>query len=105
MGAFSEIFPEGYEIIDLSVPLEDRAVSEPVRPRIRYSDHRKGYWQMRFLFGVKKAQLRVSNGLGWAIEKVTAITHTGTHLDAPWHYGPKSGGKPARRIDEVPLDW
>src|SRR5690606_35564749 len=42
---------------------------------------------------------------GWAIEQIEAITHTGTHVDAPYHYGPTSGGKPARRIDEVPLEW
>ena len=33
-------------------------------------------------------------------------THTGTHLDAPWHYHPTmSGGERAITIDEVPLDW
>jgi kynurenine formamidase len=26
-------------------------------------------------------------------------------VDAPYHYAPVSEGKPARRIDEVPLDW
>src|SRR6202011_266202 len=44
-------------------------------------------------------------GLGWAVEEVQAITHTGTHVDAPYHYGPTSEGRPARRIDEVPLEW
>lgn len=33
-------------------------------------------------------------------------THTGTHVDAPAHYGSRTsyGGKP-RTIDEMPLDW
>ena len=33
-------------------------------------------------------------------------THTGTHIDAPSHYGSRAayGGRP-RDIDEVPLDW
>lgn len=93
------------EIIDLSVPLQHQAVSEPMKPKIKYIDHKKGFWQMRFLFGVRNKQLKRSKGLGWAIEKISAITHTGTHVDAPWHYGPESGGKPARRIDEVPLEW
>jgi kynurenine formamidase len=26
-------------------------------------------------------------------------------VDAPYHYGPTSEGRPARRIDEVPLEW
>ncbi|MDF1861191.1 MAG: cyclase family protein [Verrucomicrobiales bacterium] len=94
-----------YDLIDLSVPLQHGAVSEPLKPKIRYIDHKKGAWQMRFLFGVKAKQLLRSRGLGWAMEKVSAITHTGTHVDAPYHYGPESEGRPARRIDEVPLEW
>ena len=26
-------------------------------------------------------------------------------VDAPWHYYPTSGGKKARTIDELPLEW
>ncbi len=60
---------------------------------------------MRQFFGVRAEDLAYSGGLGWAVEEVQAITHTGTHVDAPYHYGPLSEGRPARRIDEVPLDW
>src|SRR5262249_21975020 len=49
--------------------------------------------------------LVTSGGLGWAIEEIQAITHTGTHVDAPYHYGPMSEGRPARTIDDVPLEW
>ncbi|MCA1587219.1 MAG: cyclase family protein [Chloroflexi bacterium] len=44
---------------------------------------------------------------GFAIsnETVTLTTHTGTHMDAPLHYGPRTGDQPARSIDEVPLEW
>jgi kynurenine formamidase len=44
---------------------------------------------------------------GFAIsnETVTLTTHTGTHMDAPLHYGPRTGDEPARSIDAVPLDW
>jgi hypothetical protein len=38
------------------------------------------------------------------VDEVTAVTHCGTHVDAPWHYGPTSGGAPATRIDECPLE-
>ena len=31
--------------------------------------------------------------------------HSSTHIDAPWHYGPVVEGKPAKTIDEVPLEW
>ena len=40
------------------------------------------------------------DGQGWASETVKLITHAGTHVDAPWHYFPTSGGERARTIDE-----
>ncbi len=93
-------------LIDLSVPLEDAAVSEPMPPRIRYITHEhEGLAQMQQFFGVRPEQLVWSTGKGWAIEEIQAITHTGTHVDAPYHYGPESEGRPARRIDELPLEW
>ena len=42
---------------------------------------------------------------------MTLITHSGTHMDAPWHYHAtmnyllKPGGEPSTTIDQVPLDW
>jgi kynurenine formamidase len=100
-----EMLP-GYRLIDLSVPLEHQAVSEPVPAQIRYVRHDvEGLQQMQHLFGVRPADLIYSNGLGWAVEEVQAITHTGTHVDAPYHYGPFSEGKPARTIDQIPLEW
>jgi kynurenine formamidase len=93
-------------LIDLSVPLEDGSASEPLPGRIRYVTHEaEGLAQMRQLLGVRPEDLVLSGGLGWAVEEVQAITHTGTHVDAPYHYGPLSEGRPARRIDEVPLEW
>jgi kynurenine formamidase len=95
-----------YRIVDLSVPLEHEAVSDPLPARIRYITHDgEGLRQMQQFFGVKPEDLVYSNGLGWAVEEVQAITHTGTHVDAPYHYGPTSEGRPARRIDELPLEW
>jgi kynurenine formamidase len=93
-------------LIDLSVPLESDAAPEPVPPHISYATHEEeGLRQMRQFLGVRPEDLVWSNGLGWAVEEVRAITHTGTHVDAPYHYAPTSEGRPARRIDEVPLEW
>ena len=58
---------------------------------------------MRLLFGVKSKHLRT--GLGWANDEIRLSTHGTTHVDAPWHYAPTAEGKPARTIDELPLDW
>jgi len=94
------------QIIDLSVPLEHQAVSEPMPARIHYVRHdAEGLAQMQQFFGVSADDLAYSNGQGWAVEEIQAITHTGTHVDAPYHYGATSEGKPARTIDEVPLSW
>jgi kynurenine formamidase len=95
-----------FRLIDLSVPLEHASSSEPLPAQIRYVRHDgEGLQQMRQFFGIGPEDLIYSNGLGWAIEEVQAITHTGTHVDAPYHYGPISEGKPARTIDQVPLEW
>jgi len=95
-----------FQIIDLSVPLEHQAASEPMPASIHYVEHAsEGLAQMQQFFGVRPEDLVYSHGQGWAIEEIHAITHTGTHVDAPYHYGSQSEGKPARRIDEVPLEW
>jgi len=44
-------------------------------------------------------------GMALASDEVTASTHAGTHVDAPWHYGPTCEGKPSKTIDQVPLEW
>jgi len=93
-------------IVDLSVPLADGTVSEPMPASIDYVTHDdEGLEQMKSFFGVEPEDLVYSDGQGWAIERINAITHTGTHVDAPYHYGATSEGKPARRIDDVPLEW
>jgi kynurenine formamidase len=43
-------------------------------------------------------------GVALSAEIVTLSTHSGTHVDAPLHYGPAANGS-ARTIDDVPLDW
>ena len=43
-------------------------------------------------------------GVALSAEVVTLSTHSGTHVDAPLHYGPAVSGQ-TRTIDEVPLEW
>lgn len=97
---------DNVRLIDLSVSLEHDAVSEPLPAKIHYVRHDgEGLQQMQQFFGVKPNDLVWSSGQGWAVEEIHAITHTGTHVDAPYHYGATSEGKPARTIDKVPLEW
>jgi kynurenine formamidase len=93
--------------IDLSLPIESGLPSDPPKmiPKIDYIDHVQGASQMKDYFpGVTTDQL--PHGLGWAIENLTLTTHSGTHLDAPYHYHPTMDrGKPSLTIDEIPLNW
>lgn len=93
-------------ILDLSVPLRSGAVYEPLPPVVTHQLHDgEGLAMMQHAFGVRPEDLTWSHGLGWATDEVHANTHTGTHVDAPYHYHPTSEGKPAKRIGEVPLEW
>lgn len=95
-----------FRMIDLSVALEHDATGERVKPKIEYLTHAgDGLQSMMRTFGAKPQDLVYSQGHGWAAENLTVGSHTATHIDAPYHYGATSEGKPARRIDEVPLEW
>ena len=75
--------------VDLSVSIEPDLPSDPpmMIPKVEYVDHAQGAEQMKDFFpGVTKEQL--PGGLGWALEFLTLTTHSGTHLDAPYHYHP-----------------
>ena len=95
------------KFIDLSISIEPELPSDPpaMIPQIAYIDHHMGADQMlEFFPGITKNDL--PDGLGWALEMVTLTTHSGTHLDAPYHYHPTMDlGKKAMTIDDVPLEW
>ena len=94
-------------IIDISVALQGGIASDPpgMEPKIKYFDHKQTAKEVcRFFPGLTPEQL--PDGEGWAIEHVELTTHSGTHLDAPWHFASTmDGGKRALTIDEIPLDW
>ncbi len=95
------------QIIDLSIGITPELPSDPemMIPQIEYVDHKTGAEQMKEFFpGLKTNQL--PKGLGWAMEQVSLTTHSGTHLDAPYHYHPEMDqGESALTIDQIPLEW
>ena len=95
------------KFVDLSIYLENDVISdpEPYRPKIEYIDHRATVGDLvKFFPGIKPEDM--PDGEAWAIERIELITHNGTHLDAPYHYGSTMDkGQRAITIDEVPLDW
>jgi kynurenine formamidase len=92
-------------IVDLSVPLDNDKEWVPwwARNRVKRQSHRFGRLAMRLLFGVGRKHLRT--GLGWANDEIRLSTHGTTHVDAPWHFAPTAEGRPARTIDQMPLEW
>ncbi|MET0703863.1 MAG: cyclase family protein [Mycobacterium sp.] len=94
-------------LIDISVPLQAGIASDPpgLRPEIDYLSHQDTVGDLLSFFpGATKADL--PDGEGWAIERVSMTTHSGTHLDAPYHYASTmDNGQRAITIDEVPLEW
>jgi kynurenine formamidase len=89
------------QIFDLSVPLEQASFAQSVS--IHRLNHREGARELGGRIGVNPDDF--PDGVLQALETVTASVHAGTHLDAPWHYGPTCGGLPAKTISDVPLEW
>ena len=90
-------------VIDLSRKITNDGREFEANPhQIEYVDHEESVRQI----GAKlKSEGLWKDGLGGAVENITLTTHSGTHIDAPYHYGPLSGGEPARTIDQLPLRW
>jgi len=101
------------KFIDLSIPIinPEEAVFDPplTQPKIEYSSHEEGAMQMGFLFPRLKPERHLPDGKGWAQEFITLGTHSGTHMDAPWHYAPIQDNeierKKALTIEDFPLEW
>ena len=90
------------KIYDLSIPMED-SPSEPQPVKVEHKTHDTSLPIIEFVLGAKQSDM--VDGLGWADDAVSLSAHSGTHVDAPWHYAPISESKKARTIDEIPLDW
>ena len=89
-------------IIDLSVTMKSKA-GGLTGMQISYENHEESAQAAAPHLGLKPSDF--PDGKFAANEKVTLSTHSGTHLDASWHYGPTTAGKPAKTIEEIPLEW
>ena len=89
-------------IIDLSVTVSLRG-NLKVMPQIIYRKHEETPRFFSESIGLQPEEF--PEGKYCAVEVVTLGTHNTTHLDAPYHFYPTSEGKPAKTIDQVPLEW
>jgi len=90
------------KVIDLSVTISPKGQLMRM-PEITYISHKEMAEQFAQARGFKASDFR--NGRASAFERVCMATHQGSHLDAPWHFGPTSEGKPAKTIEKWPLEW
>src|SRR5215472_13526077 len=103
MSEVFEVKQKRITLIDLSDCLDNAtAAFEPNAHRINYITPEQSAVLAEQQFGLSSADW--PDELGWAVEQVTLTTHSGTHIDAPAHYGPACSGQ-ARTIDQVPLRW
>jgi kynurenine formamidase len=87
-------------IYDLSIPLE-ASPSELGPVTVEHVSHESSTHVIESLLGSSGT----ADGKGWADDRCSISAHSGTHVDAPWHYAPVSEKKKARTIDQMPLDW
>jgi kynurenine formamidase len=93
---------DNFIMIDLSLPLEE-SQSEFIPISIKRTEHAQSARALKVIYGCRDSDL--PQGLGWAVDDMTINSHSGTHVDAPYHYFPTCEGKVARTIDQMPLDW
>ncbi len=90
------------KIIDLSLPTVSFGY-EPAQVKIFRYSHDEGTRMVAGHLGLSPSDF--PGGSGPAMEELSIHTHAGTHLDAAWHFAENLAGKPAKTIDEIPLEW
>lgn len=91
------------KVIDLSKPVRfNRDDPFFMRVKVKHKPHRLAKLLVRLL-GLP-FRLFPRDFAGWADDTIRMGVHATTHIDAPWHYGPTSGGARAQTIDEIPLE-
>src|SRR3972149_6828127 len=90
------------KVIDLSATVSTKG-NLKVMPQIIYRGHQETAQLYAPMYGINPEDS--PPGRYCASEIVTIGTHNTTHFDAPYHFAPTSEGKPAKTIDQIPLEW
>lgn len=88
------------DVVDLSQPIRRHSM-EPYPSEIvtHGSARRRRQWAKHLDVRVSDVEPRGS----WDL--VRASTRAGTHLEAPYRFGPECDGRQSRTVDQVPLEW
>jgi cyclase len=95
-------------IIDLSSPVdasgwEPNTITHEVMSAAEGAKHMAK--RMRDNWDIEFDPSVLPDGELLSLDTLTLTTHTGTHVDAPSHYGSTAAYGIPRHIDQVPLDW
>lgn len=98
----------------------------PLAEKIHYTNHKKGgdllglslifspgkkkqnilFDLLKYILGIRKVNHKdFPDRIGLSKETVKLSTHSGTHMDSPYHFGVEIEGQKALTIDKMPLDW
>jgi kynurenine formamidase len=103
---------------DLSIPLDDRnPEAHPIK--IERLAHKEGVARLNWVMMRKTLKGIISYLAGkriikpddlpdkefLSLEMVYCSVHTGTHMDAPFHFGTHCDGQESKKIAELPLEW
>lgn len=106
------------KFIDLSLPIDEKnPEAHPIR--IERLAHKEGIQRLNWVMMKKTLKGALAFLLGkrviaprdlpdeefLSLEMVYCSVHTGTHVDAPFHFGTRCAGGEAKKIDDLPLDW
>ncbi|MEU2492114.1 cyclase family protein [Streptomyces sp. NPDC007883] len=95
-------------VIDLSSPVDAKAwepdpivheILTPAQGAVHMAE------EMQKHLGVEFDPAVLPGGELLSLDTFTLTSHTGTHVDAPSHYGSVAEYGRPRHIDEMPLDW
>ena len=89
--------------IDLSVAMKDTPAGFFPATKVTRISHEENAKKRAKEFNLPVDFFPDSTAAAYEMFEINA--HSGTHLDAPWHFGPKSMGRPSKTIDEIPLEW
>ncbi|MEU7146151.1 cyclase family protein [Nocardia sp. NPDC046473] len=95
-------------LIDLSSPVDASLFEpDPVKHEILTpaDGARHMSAEVRKHLGLAFTPASLPDGEFLSLDTLTLTTHTGTHVDAPSHYGSKATYGPPRHIDQMPLEW
>lgn len=91
------------KIIDLSMSTNGDP-SPLMNCKFRHISHIEGAMEDERCYGIHPEDWP-NPGMSFADDFIEMTTHTGTHMDSPYHMTPVSEGRLAKTIDEWPLEY